>query len=173
MVPMQIALKLLLGFLALGSAMGAIDAESTDERLLDLGISISAAIVSAVWFFLARRGSANREKFDRVVGLKGIDWRAAGVFLGLTVGVPAGIHVLVERTVHIETPLQQLLVGTLAVAGDPAAAEKARGTLREMFCQIDLSPDENGELWAEYALQPAALIQAVSNRHSTGPLRAL
>ena len=55
------------------------------------------------------------------------------------------------------------------LAGDPQAAGEARGTLRELFCgQIDLSPDEDRELWAEYGLQPVALIRAVRNRGSGG-----
>jgi hypothetical protein len=53
--------------------------------------------------------------------------------------------------------------------GDPVEALKARSTLRELFCgRVDLMPDENGELWAEYGLQPAALLQTVSNRGSGG-----
>jgi hypothetical protein len=53
--------------------------------------------------------------------------------------------------------------------GDPDEALKARGTLRGLFCgQVDLIPDENGELWAEYGLQPAALLQPISNRGSGG-----
>jgi DNA invertase Pin-like site-specific DNA recombinase len=53
--------------------------------------------------------------------------------------------------------------------GDPLEALKARSTLRELFCgQIDLSPDAGGDVWAEYGLQPAVLLQAVGNRGSGG-----
>jgi hypothetical protein len=57
--------------------------------------------------------------------------------------------------------------------GDPRAALKARVTLREMCGgRIDLKR-EGDELWAEYGIQPAALVQIVGNRGSGGPLRAL
>lgn len=43
------------------------------------------------------------------------------------------------------------------------------GTLRELFCrQIDLTPDDHGDLWAEYGVQPGALLHVVSNRGSGG-----
>jgi hypothetical protein len=47
----------------------------------------------------------------------------------------------------------------LGLGGDPAAAAKARTILREMLGEITLSPGEDGSLWAEYAMQPAALLQ--------------
>ena len=47
----------------------------------------------------------------------------------------------------------------MGLGGDPAAATKARTILREMLGEIILSPGEDGSLWAEYAMQPAALLQ--------------
>jgi hypothetical protein len=48
---------------------------------------------------------------------------------------------------------------------------KARPVLRELFCdRIDLRPDADGELWAEYGVQPAALLRAVGNSRSGGVL---
>lgn len=47
------------------------------------------------------------------------------------------------------------------LGGDLVAAAKARTILREMLGEIMLSPGENGSLWAEYAMQPAALLQGV------------
>jgi site-specific DNA recombinase len=47
----------------------------------------------------------------------------------------------------------------MGLGGDPAAATKARTILREMLGEITLSPAEDGSLWAEYAMQPAALLQ--------------
>jgi DNA invertase Pin-like site-specific DNA recombinase len=44
------------------------------------------------------------------------------------------------------------------LGGDPAASAKARMILREMLGEIMLSPGEGGSLWAEYAMQPAALL---------------
>ncbi len=44
------------------------------------------------------------------------------------------------------------------LGGDPAASAKARTILREMLGEITLSPGEGGSLWAEYAIQPAALL---------------
>jgi DNA invertase Pin-like site-specific DNA recombinase len=56
--------------------------------------------------------------------------------------------------------------------GNPRAALKARVFLREYFNgRIDLEPGPNGELWASYGVQPAALLQVVGNRGSGGPLR--
>jgi hypothetical protein len=53
--------------------------------------------------------------------------------------------------------------------GDPVEALNARSTLRKLFCgQVDLMPGGVGELWAEYGLQPAVLLQAVGNRGSGG-----
>lgn len=45
------------------------------------------------------------------------------------------------------------------LGGDLVAAAKARTILREMLGEIMLSPGEDGSLWAEYAMQPAALLQ--------------
>ena len=42
--------------------------------------------------------------------------------------------------------------------GVPAAAAKARTILRDMLGEIMLSPREDGSLWAEYAMHPAALL---------------
>jgi len=47
----------------------------------------------------------------------------------------------------------------MGLGGDPAAAAKARTILREMLGEIMLSPGEDGSLWAEYGMQPAALLQ--------------
>jgi hypothetical protein len=47
----------------------------------------------------------------------------------------------------------------LGLGGDPASAAKALTILREMLGEIVLSPGEDGSLWAEYAMQPAALLQ--------------
>jgi hypothetical protein len=41
--------------------------------------------------------------------------------------------------------------------------------LRELLGgRIDLKPEGDGELWAEYTLQPGALLQVVGNRGSGG-----
>jgi hypothetical protein len=47
----------------------------------------------------------------------------------------------------------------LGLGGDPAAAARARTIVRELLGEIMLSPGEDGSLWAEYAMQPAALLQ--------------
>jgi hypothetical protein len=47
----------------------------------------------------------------------------------------------------------------LGLGGDLAAAAKARTIVRDMLGEIMLSPGEDGSLWAEYAMQPAALLQ--------------
>jgi hypothetical protein len=44
------------------------------------------------------------------------------------------------------------------LGGDLGAAAKARTILRDMLGEIMLSPGGDGSLWAEYAMQPAALI---------------
>lgn len=44
------------------------------------------------------------------------------------------------------------------LGGDVGAAAKARTILRGMLGEIMLSPGEDGSLWAEYAMQPAALL---------------
>ena len=57
--------------------------------------------------------------------------------------------------------------------GNAKEALKAREVLRQMFDgHMDLKR-EGEELWAEYSLQPGALLQVVGNRGSGGPLRAL
>lgn len=45
------------------------------------------------------------------------------------------------------------------LGGDLVAAAKARTILRELLGEIMLLPGEDGSLWAEYAMQPAALLQ--------------
>lgn len=45
------------------------------------------------------------------------------------------------------------------LGGDLVAAAKARTILRERLGEIMLSPGADGSLWAEYAMQPAALLQ--------------
>ncbi len=50
------------------------------------------------------------------------------------------------------------------LGGEPAASAKARVVLREMLGEIMLSPGEGGSLWAEYAMQPAALLAGVRVR---------
>jgi site-specific DNA recombinase len=47
----------------------------------------------------------------------------------------------------------------LGLGGNPAAATKARTILRDMLGEIMLSPGKDGSLWAEYGMQPAALLQ--------------
>lgn len=47
----------------------------------------------------------------------------------------------------------------MGLGGDPAAAAKARTILRDMLGEVMLSPGEDGSLWAEYAMRPAALLQ--------------
>jgi ferric-dicitrate binding protein FerR (iron transport regulator) len=47
----------------------------------------------------------------------------------------------------------------LGLGGEPAAAARAAQILREMLGEIALSPGEGGSLWAEYAMQPAALLK--------------
>jgi hypothetical protein len=46
----------------------------------------------------------------------------------------------------------------LGLGGDATEATKARTILRDMLGEIMLSPGENGSLWAEYSMQPAALL---------------
>jgi hypothetical protein len=45
------------------------------------------------------------------------------------------------------------------LGGDPNAGAKARTILRGMLGEIMLSPGEDGSPWAEYGMQPAALLQ--------------
>lgn len=44
------------------------------------------------------------------------------------------------------------------LGGDPAASAKARTILRKLLGEIVLVPGGDGSLWAEYAMQPAALL---------------
>ncbi|HEY4448854.1 MAG TPA: hypothetical protein VGN03_09660, partial [Steroidobacteraceae bacterium] len=52
--------------------------------------------------------------------------------------------------------------------GDERAALKARVFLRELLGRIDLKPEGDGELWAEYGLQPTALLEVVGYSGSGG-----
>ena len=54
--------------------------------------------------------------------------------------------------------------------GDQRAALKARVFLRELLGRIDLKP-KGDELWAEYGVQPTALLRVVGNSGSGGPLQ--
>lgn len=54
------------------------------------------------------------------------------------------------------------------LGGDPAAAAKARIILWEMPGEIMLSPGEDGSLWAEYAMQPGALLTAGTGGRGEG-----
>ena len=47
----------------------------------------------------------------------------------------------------------------LGLSGDRTEAAKARTILRDMLGEIMLSPGEDGSLWADYAMQPAALLR--------------
>jgi DNA repair exonuclease SbcCD ATPase subunit len=57
--------------------------------------------------------------------------------------------------------------------GDERAALKARVFLRELLGRINLKPKGEGELWAEYGMQPTALLKVVGYSGSGGPLRAV
>jgi hypothetical protein len=48
------------------------------------------------------------------------------------------------------------------LGGDERAALKARIFLRALLGRIDLKRERKGELWAEYAMQPAALLTRIS-----------
>ena len=54
---------------------------------------------------------------------------------------------------------------------DPRAAGKARAILRKLLGPIRFVPDEDGGLWAEYEVQPGALLKGVGTAGSGGPLR--
>jgi hypothetical protein len=114
---MRTALQLLLAFLVLGPGVAAIDAESGDERLFDICVSVAAAAISATWFFFARRRSANRHEFDRVMGFSDIDWRELGAWTALLVALPVALYALIEHSLRVETTNQGLLAASLAVAG--------------------------------------------------------
>jgi len=55
---------------------------------------------------------------------------------------------------------------------DARAAGKARAILRKLLGEIRLTPDQAG-LWAEYAIQPAALLKGVGSGGSGGALPEL
>jgi hypothetical protein len=61
----------------------------------------------------------------------------------------------------------------LGLEGDERAALKARIFLRELLGRIDLRREGKGELWAEYGMQPAALLKVVGFSGSGGPLVVL
>jgi len=56
----------------------------------------------------------------------------------------------------------------LGLDGDPRAALKARVFLREFLGRINLKREGNDQLWAEYGVQPAALLRVVGNSGSGG-----
>jgi hypothetical protein len=43
--------------------------------------------------------------------------------------------------------------------GGPQAASRARLILWDLLGEITLAPEEDGSLWASYAMQPAALLR--------------
>jgi hypothetical protein len=55
-----------------------------------------------------------------------------------------------------------------AVGGDELAAHKARLFLRELLGRIDLKPEGDGELWAEYGITATALLKVVGFSGSGG-----
>jgi len=58
--------------------------------------------------------------------------------------------------------------------GDPRAALKARVILEDLFGgKVRLVPKPDGSLWAEYALQPAALLKGVGTDGSGGVICAV
>jgi hypothetical protein len=59
---------------------------------------------------------------------------------------------------------------TQGLDNDPRAADKARVILRKLLGPIRLIPEQRG-LWAEYDVQPAALLRAVGSGGSGGALR--
>ena len=52
--------------------------------------------------------------------------------------------------------------------GNPQAALKARVILRDLLGTIGLTPGEDGSLWADYALQPAALLRSAVGAGTDG-----
>lgn len=60
---------------------------------------------------------------------------------------------------------QQIAEG---LTGNPQAALKARVILRALLGTIRLTPGENGSLWADYALQPAALLKSAVGAGTDG-----
>jgi hypothetical protein len=58
----------------------------------------------------------------------------------------------------------------LGLRGDERSASKARVVLRELLGRINLKPEGEGELWAEYGVQPAAVLRVVGYSGSGGVL---
>lgn len=56
----------------------------------------------------------------------------------------------------------------LGLEGDERAALKARIFLRELLGRINLKPEGQGELRAEYGMQPTALLKVVGYSGSGG-----
>jgi hypothetical protein len=61
----------------------------------------------------------------------------------------------------------------LGLGGNPAAATKARMILRDMLGEIMLSPGEDGSPWAEYGMQPAALLKGAGTGGRGDPICAV
>ena len=57
----------------------------------------------------------------------------------------------------------------MGLDGDPRAALKARLILRDLVGPVRLSTDEDGAVWANYKLNPAALIRAAGGAISSHP----
>ena len=58
----------------------------------------------------------------------------------------------------------------LGLDNDQRAALKARVILRKLLGNIRFMPDEDGGLWAEYEIEPGALLRGVGTDGSGGPL---
>jgi hypothetical protein len=56
----------------------------------------------------------------------------------------------------------------LGLRGDERSATKARVVLRELLGRINLKPEGEGELWAEYGVQPTAVLKVVGYSGSGG-----
>jgi hypothetical protein len=56
----------------------------------------------------------------------------------------------------------------LGLNGDEREAMKARVFLRELLGRINLKPEGEGELWAEYGMQPTAVLKVVGYSGSGG-----
>jgi hypothetical protein len=56
---------------------------------------------------------------------------------------------------------------------DFVAAEKARAILRDILGEIMLSPGTDGSLWAEFSMQPAALLKGAGTDSRGEPLHAV
>ena len=59
----------------------------------------------------------------------------------------------------------------LGLDNDQRAALKARVILRKLLGNIRFMPDEDGGLWAEYEIEPAALLKRVGTDGSGGRIR--